>query len=178
MGKKGDALLPKFVTGRSGQALQLGDYGVMRAFLDLHYERCPQVTITAWLKVDSSEKRSRSIVSTGSGHGPGIRASGKAIVLNGPANGIHALNGIRDDNNWFFVAGVWDYTANSYTLYWRTRKVEGTFRANHRPPEEALWVGAHTEKMGTPARGVVIDDLKVFGRSLSTDEVEKLRLGY
>ena len=177
LNKKGNAVAPKFVIGRTGKALQLGDYAVMRTYMDLHYDRCPRVTITAWLKVDTSHKRSRSIISTGSGHGPGIRASGTSIVLNGPKNGLRAKNVIRDDNDWFFVAGVWNFAGDTYTLFWRTRKVDGVIRANHKEPEEALWVGAKNDRLATPARGVIIDDLRVIGRDLTVEEIEALRLG-
>jgi hypothetical protein len=44
---------PQFVAGRSGQALSLDGASAMRTFIDLNPDTCPQVTISAWINVET-----------------------------------------------------------------------------------------------------------------------------
>jgi len=51
IGKDGAKATPRFIDGKSGQALQLDGTSAMRSFIDLHSETCPQVTVTAWIQI-------------------------------------------------------------------------------------------------------------------------------
>ena len=174
--KDGSAAQPVFVAGRSGQALSLDGSSAMRALIDLHKDVCPQITIAAWINIGaSSPNRTQNILSTGSGSGPGIRVSGTNLSINGPANGLLKTNVIRPNSGWQFVAGVYDYAAGSYTMHWGYRSSEpGKLNVDYEW-ENAFWVGAWNDTMSGAATGILIDDVKVFGRALSKGELEALQ---
>lgn len=176
IGKDGAVATPKFVDGKFGQALQLDGTSAMRSFIDLHFETCPQVTVTAWIQSTAAKRKgSQYFVSTGSGSGPGLRSLGTNLTLNGTANGIIQSNAIRANAGWMFIAGVYDYEKGSYTLHWRNRNVEKELGNNVRAPEEALWVGAFNDALAGLATDILIDDVRIQGRALSANEIQLLR---
>ena len=178
IGADGAVAKPKFVEGKRGQALQLDGTSAMRSFIDLHFDTCPQVTVTAWIQVTGTvRKGTQYLVSTGGGSGPGIRISSTSLILNGTANGIHKRDAIRSNAGWMFVAGVYDYATGTYTLYSRNRGVDKELGGNVKAPEDAMWVGAFNDGLAGPAVGILIDDLHIFGTALGKDEIRKLQIG-
>lgn len=177
IGKKGVLATPQFSDGKFGQALQLTGDSAMRAFVDLHFDTCPQVTITAWVQYSGEVSGTKNIVSTGFGNGPGIRSVGSSLNLSGTANGIWQTNGIRQGAGWMFVAGVYDYEAGTYTLYSRGRSMNAKIGSSRKVPEEAIWVGALNDGLAGAASNVLIDDLRIYGRALDKDEIHRLRIG-
>lgn len=178
IGESGTTRTPVFVEGQSGQALQLDGSSAMQTFIDLHYDACPQVTIAAWVNFDSEVPRSQQFIfSTGSGSGPGMRRSSNNLILNGTGNGLNQKNAISGNGGWMHVAGVYNYTTNSYSLYWRNRHIDGTLSKNLNEPEPAFWVGARNGDLGSPASGITIDELQIIGRALSDAEVRQLQFG-
>ncbi len=182
IGQKGAPATPRFVGGKFGQALQFDGTSAMRSFVDLHFETCPQVTVTAWIQSTATatatqRKGSQYLVSTGSGSGPGFRMSSTSLVLNGTANGIIQRNAVRANAGWLFIAGVYDYAKGTYTLHIRNRSVDKELGTNVRAPEATLWVGAFNDDLAGPASGILIDDLRVYGRALGNEEIRKLQIG-
>ena len=178
IGKEGAKASPQFAEGKYGQALHLDGTSAMRSFIDLHLDTCPQVTVTAWIQATGTVRKGvQYLFSTGSGSGPGIRVSGTNLTLSGSANGITQRNAIRANAGWMFVAGVYDYTKGTYTLYSRTRGVDKELGENIRAPEEAIWVGAFNDGLAGPATDILIDDLHIYGRALRREEIRKLQIG-
>lgn len=177
IGQDGTAATPRFVEGRSGQALALDGTAAMRAFVDLNYEGCPQVSFTAWIRFDGPVRRENQVILATGGSGPGLRAVGSTLVLNGTANGIWARDAVRGDSGWMFVAGIYDYGNDSYALHWRTRSVTGKLGEHRRPPEDAVWVGAMNDRLAHPAAGILVDDLRIIGRALDAQELRTLQSG-
>ena len=178
VGKGSTLATPQFVQGRVGQALQLDGTSAMRSFIDLNFDTCPQVTVTAWIQVlGTGVKGTQYIFSTGSGSGPGIRVSGTNLSLSGSANGIIQRNAIRANAGWMFVAGVYDYTKGTYTLYSRNvdRGIDKKMGDGLKPPEEAIWVGAFNDSMSNPAVGLLIDDLRIHGQALGAEELRAVK---
>ncbi|NGP54446.1 LamG domain-containing protein [Thioalkalivibrio sp. XN8] len=176
LGQDGAAATPRFVEGRSGQALAFDGTSAMRVLMDLHYEGCPQVSFTAWIRVDGPvQKGNQAVLATG-GSGPGLRMGGPNLILNGTANGLAARGVVSGDSGWMFVAGVYDYDNNTYSLHWRNRSIEGTLSEHRRPPEDALWVGAMNDRL-TDAASILLDDLRLIGRALGVEELAALRSG-
>ncbi len=172
IGKDGALAMPGFVEGKQGKALELVGDSAMRAFVDLHFDTCPQVTVTAWIQViDTERKGIQYLVSTGSGSGPGVRISSAILILNGTANGIIQRDVIRSNAGWMFVAGVYDYANGTYTLYSRNRGIDKELGENVKAPEEAIWVGAFNDGLAGPAAGILIDELRIYGQALSADEL-------
>jgi len=176
--KKGETGTSQFVEGKIGQALHLTGSTAMRAFIDLHPDICPQVTVTAWFRLASTDiGGNQYIFSTGAGTGPALYAQNKRISLSATGNPIRQEDAIRDPGTWFFVAGVYDYTGGTYRLYWRSRVVEGQINESRRGPEDAFWVGTYNDNMDYTAGDLYIDDLRVHGRALSADEVRAMAAG-
>lgn len=165
---------PQFVDGRFGRALHVTGGNAMRAFLDLHYDACPQFTFTAWFQLPSlGQSGNQYIVSTGTGGNPGIRVSGKSLIVSGQGNGLGQSDAVRDASSWFFVAAVYDYKARTYTLYWRNRSQEGKLSESPYAPEDSFWVGTNNDSMSGTAGSLYVDDLRIYGRALSADEVRE-----
>jgi len=176
IGKEGTSATPQFADGKYGKALQLDGASAMRSFIDLHFDTCPQVTVSAWIQVAGMGRKGvQYLMSTGSGSGPGIRVSGTNLTLSGSANGIIRRNAIRANAGWMFVAGVYDYEKGTYTLYSRNRGVDKEMGASRKAPEEAIWVGAFNDGLAGPATGILIDDLRIQGKALSANEIQSLR---
>jgi hypothetical protein len=162
--------------GQLGAALHFTGTSAMRAFLDLHFDTCPRVTLTAWVRLASNDyAQTQYLISTGGGSGPGLRASGSLATLKGTGNGISQYDAFRDPNTWFFVAGTWDWTAGTYRLYWRSRTVDGELSGSRYDTEDSLWVGAFNDAMGHPAQDFYIDDLRIYGRVLEPTEINTIR---
>jgi hypothetical protein len=174
IGQDGAAATPRFVEGRSGQALALDGTMAMRAFVDLNYESCPQVSFTAWVRFDGPVLRENRVILATGGSGPGLRAVGSVLVLNGTANGLWVRDAVRADSGWMFVAGVYDYADNTYALHWRNRSVEGTLSQHRRPPEDAVWVGAMDDRLTYAASNIVIDELRIFESVLGAEELRAM----
>lgn len=176
--QEGNPGAPRFVEGRFGEALHVTGGSAMRAFLDLHYDACPQFTITAWFQLPSvGHDGSQYIVSTGSRGGtPAIRVDGRTLRLSGQGNGMMQRDAIRDGNSWFFVAATFDYPAQTYKLYWRNRSQEGRLSESPYEPEDSLWIGTRDDKMYGTAQSLYVDELRVFGRVLELDEIRRVSM--
>jgi Concanavalin A-like lectin/glucanases superfamily len=175
--KEDKPVAPSFAEGKFGQALQLDGIGAMRSYLDLHFEACPQVTISAWIQVPrAASTDTLHILSSGRGSGPGLRVSDTMLVLSGTNNGIAQQNAIRKGGGWIFVAGVNDYEAGYFQLHWQGRSTPRQKLADYRyPPENAFWVGTWHDESGDRTRGVVIDELRITGRAFRVEQVAALR---
>lgn len=178
IGKGGVPAHAQFSTGVVGQALQIDGSSAMRAYVDLNPDACPQVTISAWIRVESNDvKSTQFLISTGAGNGPGLRSSGTIAVLTGNGNGLMQRDALRDGRAWFFFAGVYDYNANTYRFHWRDRIVEGKLAESHRPPEDALWVGAFNDQLQHAFKNAYVDELRITGRTLTAAELARMRGG-
>ena len=172
--KGGDLSTPVYTEGKFGRALMLDGNAAMRALLDLHYDACPQVTISAWIKVSRDAPGSLHVLSTGGGSGPGLNVSGTGLNLLGTENGIYQPQAVRK-GSWMFVAGVYDYAAGTYELYGGSRSsIPGILSASRYEPQNAFWVGTVHDDWGVFARGVAIDDLRITGRKLDQPAVMAL----
>ena len=169
----GQQSTPTFVPGRTGQALHLTGINAMRAFIDLHPESCPQMTIAAWVQIEPEP--SQMIVGNNGGNrlfssvdGISVRTTGKDLWADG--------NPVRASGGWMFVAAVWDYEREFHRLHWRTRSKEEDL-AGRKPgaAEDAVWIGADNDKLHQAAKNIVIDEIRFISRALSTDEVLALR---
>jgi len=174
--KGGELSTPAYTEGKFGKALMLDGNAAMRALLDLHWDGCPQVTISAWINVSrGAPNDSMRVLSTGGGNGPGLTISGTGLNLRGTGNGISQQQAIRQ-GSWIFVAGVYDYAAEEYFLYGGGRTpTPGKLSERIYEPQNAIWVGTEHDDWGVFARGVAIDDLRITGRRLEEPQIAALR---
>lgn len=173
-GRDGAAAEPGFGAGISGQALHLDGAAALRAYLDLHYDSCPQVTLTAWVRIDSKNPEETAYVLSTGVPGIGLYYSGRSVVLTGSGNGLSHREGLRDDRAWFFVAGVYDFDAGTYRLYFRNRIREGSLPSKPREPEDVIYIGTRGDSLANTARDLYLDEVRIFGRALSDEQVRQV----
>lgn len=173
-GRDGAAAEPGFGAGISGQALHLDGAAALRAYLDLHYDSCPQVTLTAWVRIDSKNPEETAYVLSTGVPGIGLYYSGRSVVLTGSGNGLSHREGLRDDRAWFFVAGVYDFDAGTYRLYFRNRIREGSLPSKPKEPEGVIYIGTRGDSLANTARDLYLDEVRIFGRALSDEQVRQV----
>lgn len=169
---------PVFVDGHSGQALSLDGTAAMRVMHDLHYDACPQVTLSAWINISAkTPSRTQFLLSTGNGSGPGIRVAGTSLAINGPANGLLQQRAVRPGAGWQFVAAVYDFDNETFALYLGNRKADITSMTGRRVDwEDAFWVGAFNDSLTGAATEILFDDVRIVGSALNYDQVSQLKL--
>jgi len=160
--------------GKFGNAIGFDGDAALVVPLDLHYELYPAVTITGWLFLESDEARG-FVVGTGSGHGPTIRISGRDLIASHP-NGRNQVNKVLRPGRWIFFAGTWDYRDGTMRLSWRSRSSEESFATDDlKPPGQDVVLGARNFRLAGAAEELRIDEIRIFGRVLSADELAVLR---
>jgi hypothetical protein len=178
MDLEGEPPAAQFAEGKIGRALHITAGNAMRAFIDLHYDFCPKITITAWFRLASANQSGpQYIFSTGAGNGPAVYANGGNVSMRATGNGITQRDAIRDPNHWWFVAAVYDYEAGeegTYELHWRNRVVPGVMANRNNPPEDSFWIGAYEDRVSYNATDLYIDDLRIHPAALSKSEIDAL----
>ena len=169
-----------YETGRFGQALRLDGSQVAIAPVDLHFDDCPTLTISLWVRFDSPPEEGIQFLSTGYGAGPRLGASKTTLSAWGGSNEIRAPGGTAPEvGKWVPVVATWDYTAGVHTLHWPDGQMQESLKTYARPPQQDLYIGAYaygTTFMGI-ARDLLIDDIRVYSRVLDASEIAALQAG-
>ncbi|HNP62309.1 MAG TPA: hypothetical protein PKH39_00155 [Woeseiaceae bacterium] len=174
-GRENQPALPQFGEGISGQALLLDGTTGIYTDLDLHFDVCPQVTVTGWLRLNTNEPKGTGYIFSVGANGPhGIYAWNRSIVLRGSGNGLRIDDAMRDQQAWFFFAGVYDFAAGTYRLRFRNRTIAGKLPVGPRKPESETFFGARDDRLTAPARDIYLDEVQIFGRILSEDEIGRV----
>ncbi|WP_405231117.1 LamG-like jellyroll fold domain-containing protein [Lentisalinibacter salinarum] len=175
---KGDTVpQPSFVDGKYGQGIQLnGDWAVI-APLDLNPDQYPEVTVTGWVFLENEEARG-ALLGTGSGDGPNIRVNGDTAFIVRPGGGRNQANNALRPGRWFFFAGTWDFDGGNLRLNWRARSQTQSFDpAEADPPAQDTFIGALNDGLQRSARGLRLDDVRIYARRLAPEELAGLQLG-
>ena len=191
---------PAPVAGKYGQAMRFDGDSAIEIPLDLDYLTYPALTITMWVKLDPSESKitNETLLSTGSGHGPHMSLSRMRpqVFAAGHAYGNNSFP--LSPDVWHFVAATWDHQNGQLWIYWdnaeahypviyQSRKSQGTYLSPRDPDAEQqgrkakkryLWLGA-ADAFGYkyPARGLAIDDLRIYSERLTPEQLSKLSEG-
>lgn len=176
IGKEDEPVKAQFAEGKFGQALRLSGKSAVLVPLDLHFEQYPEVTVTGWVYLQNREARG-VLIGTGAGDGPQLRVNGESLYGLHPG-GRAVANKVLREGRWHFFAGTWDYRSGTMRLNWRARSKQEPFKTeNLDPPGQDIFIGALNDRLGRAAKGLLIDDVRVYGRMLSADELVGLRLG-
>ncbi|WP_405236148.1 LamG-like jellyroll fold domain-containing protein [Lentisalinibacter orientalis] len=173
IGRDGAAATAEFVEGRSGQALKLDGSAAMRAFVDLNRDRCPQATVTAWIKI--AQAASQTILGTGSSSGPWLWASGSGLFLRTAGKDLRVQDAIYANGGWMFVAAVWDHKTGTHRLHWHGRQTEQAIGTSARQAKPAIWLGANNDSLHHAAKDLVIDELRIIGSALDAERIMAMR---
>ena len=167
----------EFAEGKFGQALVLDGDTVLRLPIDLTFESCPEVTITAWIKVPAPlDKGTMFVIGSGSGNTPGLSISGSRLTARGSANGISQDDVFYGSPEWIFVAAVYDSTEGTFRLHWRHRNKPKTL-GSIATAADSIWLGAQTQDSKYVAKGILVDDLRIYPQALTVENIAEIREG-
>jgi len=185
--KAGDAP-PTSVAGKFGEALHFTGGAALALPYSLSPEDHPQVTITAWVKLDPGYKGEHAVVSSGNGNGPKLTLfSGKALLTAGRSTATFAQAMPKD--KWVFIAGVADISNAQARVYQGGGELikENIKTGDLYPPTAYkdpddpdaaktpyLFVGSHGFNQWT-AKDMSIDDVRVYAGALTKDQLDELR---
>lgn len=181
---------PTTVPGKFGQALRFDGSATIAMPLSLDVAAFPNVTVTAWVKVESGSTGQRTVFSAGNGNVPKLFVYGDRAQFVA-ARGALMFGGGMPRDEWVFVAGVIELGKARLEVHQGDgRQVQdGIVTANLYPPSSYrnpddptlpvtryVFIGSHGFKQW-PARQMAIDDVRVYSRALSDDEIRSLRSG-
>ncbi len=180
-----------WVVGRYGYALNfdgVDDYGEINDDASLHLQN---FTIAAWFKLDNwDEVNSRVIFSkkysnTRASYVFGLRtfdliifqvvdADGSTIKGFGSGAGVAHTNANLQPDTWYFLVGV--KNGSTMTLYLNGEFLQSTKITDNTIPYSAnkAYFGAHYYKRITSNFGGIIDEVRIYNRPLSADEIKSM----
>jgi hypothetical protein len=191
------AALPSYVVGRHGQAILFGQGAVVAMPLDIDARRHPQLTVSLWIRAGADAATQAWLFGPGDGNNqPFLRIfAGRHVGVEGRyADGERSLlqsDTVLPVDEWVPVAAVWDYDSRSIRLHVGA-EVEpfenldmdvstghvGAQRLQIPPNAPAgteakpyVFIGARQFRYAYPAEGYAIDDVRIFMRALSPNEV-------
>lgn len=190
------ASTPDTVAGQLGSAMRFNGDAVIAVPVDLSPETHPQLTFTAWVKMDEDARRTggHTIFSGGGNTAPRLRllarSAGMRTVLRGARGQVLA----RDDapkGQWVFVSGIVDIQAKTLRLV----QDESVYTADeintdtlypaaaHDNPDDPLaerqryvFIGADSFNTNrSPVEGVALDDVRVYAGRLEDTQLAAVR---
>lgn len=185
--KAGEAS-PTSVAGKVGGALHFTGGAALALPFNLSPEDYPQVTITAWVKLDPGYKGEHVVVSSGNGNGPRLTVFGGKVLLTA-ARSTAIFAQAMPKGEWVFVAGVADITDAQARVYQgegqlvkesiKTAKLypPTAYKDPDNPDAEKtpyLFVGSNGFSQW-PAKDMSIDDVRVYAGALSKEQIDGLR---
>ena len=199
----GEAATPcvKYVAGKFGRALEVGNAAVVAVPLDLDPHKIPRITVTAWIRLPRSYGSFSGIIFSDGPDGlPVLQTSGGSVLMRGGRSKTRHPDrlGKLPLEEWVLVAGVWDYRARTMRVH--EGNVYQTFtdlnmdldpKRRHVRADTRTWKGpgGATGKyvfvgsmdflsFALPAKRMQIDDVRVFPRALSVKEIAEIARGH
>jgi len=167
--------LPEYVDGKFGRAIRFDGSSALRVPLDLDPAHYPKLSLTVWVFLEDIGDGCDVIASTGDGDGPSVTRCGRALELRVGEELLRVENALSP-SQWNFVAGVWDYEAGAARLHWRTRSADAEIDTEElATPEPDLWIGAHNDTLTDAAKGVRIDELRIYSTALDAEGISSVR---
>jgi hypothetical protein len=179
---------PVTVPGKFGEALRFDGKATIAMPFSLDAVAYPDVTVTAWVKVDADSRGDRTVFSAGNGNVPKLSLHGdRAHFVAARGSAMFGTGMPRDE--WVFVAGVIELDAARLAVYQGDgRQVrEGISTANLYPPSSYrhpddptlpgtryVFVGSHGFNQWR-AQAMAIDDVRVYAGALSPEQLAALR---
>jgi len=178
---------PTAVPGRIGNALHFSGKAAIAMPFKLDPVTYPQVTITAWVRLDASPYGG-TIFSAGNGNVPKLMVNVDRNNITGGRGSLIAKSGMPRDE-WVFVAGVVDVRAARLENVQGEAAItaEGVNVGNLYPPSSYrnpddpslpampyVFVGSHGFGQWR-ASGMAIDDVRVYASALTPGQVAAIR---
>jgi hypothetical protein len=179
---------PATVPGKFGNALYFSGNAAIAMPFALDHAVYPQVTVTAWVKVDAQSTGERTVFSAGNGNVPKLSVYGdRANFVSARAAQMFDAAMPRDE--WVFVAGVIDVTgARIATHQGDGHRVQDNINignlygpSGYRNPEDPsvpfgpyVFIGSHGFGQWR-ADKMAIDDVRVYTSALTAEQVAAIR---
>lgn len=179
---------PATVPGKFGNALYFSGNAAIAMPFALDHAVYPQVTVTAWVKVDAQSTGERTVFSAGNGNVPKLSVYGdRANFVS--ARGSQMFDAAMPRDEWVFVAGVIDVAGARIATHQGDahRVKEGVNVGNlygpsgYRNPEDPsvpfgpyVFIGSHGFGQWR-ANKMAIDDVRVYATALTPEQVAAIR---
>jgi len=175
---------PTWVNGPAGKALQFdGDGGYVDLGNDSSLNITCQITVAAWIKVDTFDRQWQAIITKGDGswrlqrngtEGSIEFACTGAFVPNALVGSLFGIVNVND-GQWHHVAGTYD--GSRICLYVDGKldissEAAGSIEVN----DYNVLIGANSEKPDRNFKGS-IDDARIYSYALSAEEVKEISAG-
>lgn len=179
---------PTTAPGKFGSALYFNGTTVIAMPFKLDAATYPNVTVTAWVKVDAESTGERTVFSAGNGNVPKLMVYGDRANFTAARGSLMFNTGMPRDE-WVFVAGVVDIANARLHTYQGDGQLlkEGANVSNLYPPSSYrnpddpslpampyVFVGSHGFNQWRANR-MAIDDVRVYAGALTADQIEGIR---
>jgi hypothetical protein len=179
---------PATVPGKFGSALYFNGTTAIAMPFKLDAATYPNVTVTAWVKVDAESTGERTVFSAGNGNVPQLMVYGDRANFTA-ARGSLMFNTRMPRDEWVFVAGVVDIANARLQTYQGDGQLlkEGAKVSNlyppssYRNPDDPLlpampyvFVGSHGFNQWR-ANKMAIDEVRIYAGALTPEHIDGIR---
>ncbi|MGD8358878.1 MAG: hypothetical protein PVG42_12565 [Lysobacterales bacterium] len=162
-----------------GQAAVFDGQSAVRVPFDLHPDLYPQLTVTMWIKAEKGQQGDY-LFSTGASMGPRLQYSNGQVSALGPRVLARKSQAVTP-GQWVLVAGMWDYEAGSVAVYAGQESeavgFDSGIQRDQRWARPDAWVGTYDDNLESIVSGIQIDDVRVYDRVLTSEELFGLAIG-
>lgn len=183
--KKGGSQ-PQFVDGALGDAFYFDGSTVLAIPVETTNDDYRTITMTGWVRMDDESKSQMTILSTGASVSFQVHQRTASATPGGPL--FNAKQKLKP-GEWSFIAAVYDMDnqrvriqkddefhehslKNDYQI-----RGKGLFRNPNDPDKEPgryLFIGGKNFTGGWPAKGIAIDDVRLYEGALTAKELAEL----
>ncbi len=170
--------VPNFVDGTAGQALRFAGGRSVDIPLDVFLGAFPKVTFTAWIYAEPDFGNGAGHIVSNNSYLSLYYYAGQLWMTTDRAHTIRftSLETVQPEE-WVFVAGVWNATDGTATLFVNGESKSATFNpANDLSPDRSVWLGAQHANKST-IRDMRMDDVRIYDTALTIDQLSKLYSG-
>lgn len=169
---------PNFVDGTDGRALRFAGGRSVDIPLDVFPGAFPEVTFAAWIYAEPAFANGAGHIASNNSYLNLYYYAGQLWMTTDRSNGLRFTSAetVRPEE-WVFVAGVWDATDGTATLFVNGKSKSATFNPdNDLSPDRSVWLGAqHANK--SSIRDMRMDDVRIYDTALTVEQLNALYTG-
>lgn len=169
---------PNFVSGHDGQALRFAGGRSVDIPLDVFPGAFPKVTFTAWVYVEPEFTNDAGDIVSNNSFLRMHYHSGQLWMSTERSGRLHFTStDAVPTGEWAFVAGVWDATNATATLFLNGRTKTGAFESeNDLSADRSVWLGAEFANKQT-VHDLRMDDVRIYDKALTIEQLNTLYAG-
>lgn len=170
--------VPNFVDGTDGQALRFAGGRSVDIPLDVFLGAFPKITFTAWIYAEPDFGNGAGHIVSNNSYLSIYYYAGQLWMTTDRAHTIRftSLETVQPEE-WVFVAGVWNATDGTATLFVNGESKSAAFNPpNDLSPDRSVWLGAQHANKST-IRDMRMDDVRIYDTDLTLDQLNALYTG-